>query len=41
LSKFSFKYSKRLQREAFADNDGNLHSYMPSNYESDTCISNK
>jgi alpha 1,2-mannosyltransferase len=41
LSKFSFKYSKRLQREAFKDNNGNLHSFMPSTYDNNSCISKK
>jgi ACT domain-containing protein len=41
LSKFSFKYSKRLQREAFKDDDGNLHSFMPSTYDNNSCISKK
>jgi len=41
LSKFSFKYSKRLQREAFKDDNGNLHSFMPSTYDNNSCISKK
>ena len=41
LSKFSFKYSKRLQREAFKDDNGNLHSFMPSSYDNNSCISKK
>ena len=34
-----FRYSKRLQREAFDDHDGKLHSYMPHDYDNTTCIS--
>ena len=41
LSKFSFKYSKRLQREAFKDDNGNFHSFMPSTYDNNSCISKK
>jgi alpha 1,2-mannosyltransferase len=41
LSKFSFKYSKRLQREAFKDDNGNLHCFMPSTYDNNSCISKK
>ena len=41
ISKFSFKYSKRHQREAFKDDDGNLHSFMPSTYDNNSCISKK
>ena len=41
LSKFTFKYSKRLQREAFKDDNNIFHSYMPNNYENNSCISNK
>jgi len=41
LAKLSFKYSKRLQREAFKDDDGNLHSFMPSSYDNSSCISKK
>jgi len=40
-SRTVFKYSKRLQREAFIDNNGNLHSYMPKSYEHSSCITNK
>jgi hypothetical protein len=38
ISKVNFKYSKRLQRESFKDDDGNLHSYMPNNYEHNSCV---
>lgn len=40
-SRTIFKYSKRLQREAFVDNKGNLHSYMPKSYDNSSCITNK
>jgi len=39
ISKVNFKYSKRLQRESFKDDDGALHSFMPSNYENNSCVS--
>jgi len=38
ISKVNFKYSKRLQRESFKDDEGNLHSYMPNNYEHNSCV---
>ena len=38
ITKVNFKYSKRLQRESFKDDDGNLHSYMPNNYEHNSCV---
>ena len=41
LAKFSFKYSKRLQREAFEDDNKNIHSFMPSSYNNNSCISKK
>lgn len=41
LGKFSFKYSKRLQREAFEDDNKNIHSFMPSSYSNNSCISKK
>ena len=41
LGKFSFKYSKRLQREAFEDDNKNIHSFMPSSYNNNSCISKK
>ena len=41
MTKLDFKYSKRLQRESFKDNDGIYHSYMPSSYSEDSCISKK
>jgi len=39
LSKLNFKYSKRLQRESFKDDNGKYHSYMPSNYTETSCVS--
>jgi hypothetical protein len=33
-----FKYSKRLQREAFQDDNGDYHSYMPPNYDESSCM---
>lgn len=36
-----FKYSKRLQREVFVDNDGKFHSYMPKSYDHSSCITHK
>lgn len=41
MTKLDFKYSKRLQRESFKDNEGNYHSYMPASYSEDSCISKK
>ena len=41
ITKVNFKYSKRLQRESFKDDAGNLHSYMPSNYEHSSCVIKK
>jgi hypothetical protein len=40
ISKVNFKYSKRLQREAFKDDNGALHSFMPNDYENNSCIAN-
>lgn len=34
----SVRYSKRMQREAFIDHEGNAHSYMPPDYASDSSI---
>ena len=41
MTKLDFKYSKRLQRESFKDDEGTYHSYMPGNYEENSCISKK
>lgn len=38
ISKVNFKYSKRLQREAFKDDTGSLHSFMPNDYENNSCV---
>jgi alpha 1,2-mannosyltransferase len=38
ISKFDFKYSKRLQRECFKDGNGNVHSFMPKTYDNNSCI---
>ena len=40
ITKVNFKYSKRLQRESFKDDVGDFHSYMPSSYDNNSCISN-
>jgi hypothetical protein len=32
VGRFDFRYSKRLQREAFIDGDGGVHSYAPDTY---------
>jgi len=36
-----FKYSKRMQREAFYGNDKQFHSYMPETYDKSSCITEK
>jgi hypothetical protein len=41
ISRAQFKYSKRLQREAFIDADGGLHSYMPKSYDKSSCVTDK
>ncbi len=41
ISRVVFKYSKRLQRESFIDNDGKFYQYMPDNYNNTSCISDK
>tara|TARA_B000000477_G_scaffold124577_1_gene132809 strand:- start:2094 stop:3068 length:975 start_codon:yes stop_codon:yes gene_type:complete len=41
ISRSIFKYSKRLQRECFIDNNNNIHSYMPKDYEHTSCITMK
>ena len=38
ITKVNFKYSKRLQREAFKDDEGNLHSFMPNDYDNNSCV---
>jgi hypothetical protein len=39
IERFPFKYSKRMQREAFHGDDGNYHCYMPRDYSASSCIS--
>jgi hypothetical protein len=39
ITKVNFKYSKRLQRESFKDDEGTFHSYMPGSYDNSSCIS--
>jgi alpha 1,2-mannosyltransferase len=41
ISRAQFKYSKRLQREAFIDADGEIHPYMPKSYDQSSCITDK
>jgi hypothetical protein len=41
IERFTFRYSKRMQREAFYGDDGNYHSYMPSQYTESSCISDR
>lgn len=41
ITRMQFKYSKRLQREAFKDEDDNIHSYMPKSYDKSSCITDK
>ena len=38
ITKVNFKYSKRLQRESFKDDEGNLHSFMPNDYDNNSCV---
>ena len=38
ITKVNFKYSKRLQRESFKDDYGALHSFMPNDYENNSCV---
>ena len=33
-----FKYSKRMQREAFLGDDNEFHAYMPRTYDKSSCI---
>lgn len=41
LGRVTFRYSKRMQREAFDGCDGKLYSYMPSNYKETSDITQK
>jgi hypothetical protein len=36
-----FKYSKRLQREVFVDDNGTFHSYMPATYDKSSSITDE
>lgn len=38
IERFQFKYSKRMQREAFHGDDGNFHCYMPREYSASSCL---
>ena len=38
FSRSIFKYSKRMQREAFIGDNGEAHSYMPDDYTKSSCI---
>ena len=38
ITRTVFKYSKRMQRECFIDLNNNINSYMPKNYNSNSCI---
>jgi alpha 1,2-mannosyltransferase len=39
VSRSIFKYSKRMQREAFQGNDGKFQSYIPATYDESSCMS--
>jgi len=41
IQRVIFKYSKRMQREAFMGDDGQLHSYMPRVYSMSSCITER
>jgi Glycolipid 2-alpha-mannosyltransferase len=41
IERFRFRYSKRMQREAFHGDDGNFHCYMPREYSQSSCISDR
>jgi hypothetical protein len=36
-----FKYSKRLQRESFKDDNGEFHAYMPDSYDKSSCLTER
>ena len=38
ISRSVFKYSKRMQREAFYGDDKKYHSYLPANYNQSSCV---
>lgn len=41
IKKAKFKYSKRMQREAFKSSDGTYHSYMPLKYTNSSCMTER
>lgn len=41
VSRIVFKYSKRLQREIFIDDKGNMNSFMPKKYSQSSCITDR
>ena len=41
VSRSMFRYSKRMQREAFYGDDKEYHSYMPDTYDKSSCILEK
>lgn len=41
ISRTVFKYSKKLQRECFIDNEQKFHLYMPKTYSHNSCITYK
>lgn len=41
ISRTVFKYSKRLQRESFIDDNNNIHAYFPNTYRHTSCITYK
>lgn len=41
ISRAIFKYSKRLQREVYTDDNGDFHAYFPNNYDHTSCITYK
>ena len=41
ISRTIFRYSKRLQREAFLDDNGSIHAYFPNTYAHTSCITYK
>ena len=41
VGRAKFAYSKRMQREAFIDDDGEPHAYMPGTYDRSSCMSER
>jgi hypothetical protein len=41
VSRCVFRYSKRMQREAFRGDDGEFQCYLPTTYTETTCITDK